>query len=79
MIWDEFGAGQQVEPAFQITEDIQELLTAGFVDRRDDQRRALRPPASAGRHKRVPGAWAARREELAHPFGLRAEPGTRST
>jgi hypothetical protein len=31
MIWDELGAGEQVEPAFQITEDIQELLAAGFV------------------------------------------------
>src|SRR5215207_8989507 len=36
-------------------------------------RRAPRRPASAGRHKRAPGAWAARREELAHGFGLRAE------
>src|SRR5918995_1246830 len=36
-------------------------------------RRAPRRPASAGRGRRAPGAWAARREELTHAFGLRAE------
>ena len=31
MIWDELGAGQRIEPAFEITEAIRNLLEAGFV------------------------------------------------
>lgn len=30
-VWGEFGPGQQVEPAFEITEEIRNLLGAGFV------------------------------------------------
>src|ERR671915_2009134 len=36
-------------------------------------RRAPRPPASAGRSRRAPGAWAARREEIAHGASSESE------